>query len=178
MKNRIIMKRIAILITSIIVLLSISCEREKDLTFSAFDKDNNGTIERAEFQEVFTANFYDDWNQNDDEYLDDEDCYLSVYEIWDIDNDNLLSEDEWYLGYDYNYGDYIITDYDAIDIDGDGFIEYSEYTGILDDSDLYLEWDIDASKYLTDKELANGVFNQWDLDKDNKLYQRCTKGCG
>jgi Ca2+-binding EF-hand superfamily protein len=163
------MKKIIGLILSIIFLLPIACNRTSELTFMDFDKDGNNEISKEEFTNVFTANFYDDWNKNDDEYLDDEDFYLTVFEIWDEDNDKLLSKEEWLYGYDYYYGDYIITDYDAIDADGDGYVEYAEYASVLDDTDFYLEWDLDASEYLSDKELAEGVFNHWDINKNGTL---------
>jgi len=163
------MRKIVGLAISIIIFLTLGCNRTTDLTFFDFDKDGNNLISKQEFKDVFTANFYDDWNNDDDEYLDDEDFYLSVYEIWDIDEDRLLSEEEWLMGYDYYYGDYILTDYDAIDIDDDGFIEYEEYTGVLDDTDFYVQWDLDASEYLSEEELANGVFERWDVDNSGKL---------
>lgn len=163
------LKKILAITMSTIFLIVLGCKKKTELTFFDFDQDNNNEISKEEFTEVFTSNFYDDWNKNDDEYLDDEDFYLSVFEIWDADNDNLLSQEEWLLGYDYYYGDYIITDYDAIDVDGDGFIEYAEYTGILDDTDFYLNWDLDASEYLSDKELAQGVFEKWDINNNGTL---------
>lgn len=163
------MKKILGYILSTILLVTLGCDRTTELTFYDFDKNGNNVIEKDEFREVFTANYYDDWNKKDDEYLDDEDFYLSVYEIWDMDNDMLLSEEEWLMGYDHYYGDYVLTDYDAIDIDGDGFIEYEEYTGVLDDTEFYTHWDLDASKYLSEEELANGVFERWDIDNSGKL---------
>lgn len=163
------MKKILGYILSTILLVTLGCDRTTELTFYDFDKNGNNVIEKDEFREVFTENYYDDWNKKDNEYLDDEDFYLSVYEIWDIDNDMLLSEEEWLMGYDHYYGDYVLTDYDAIDIDGDGFIEYEEYTGVLDDTEFYGHWDLDASEYLSEEELANGIFERWDIDNSGKL---------
>lgn len=163
------MKKYISVILSILFLLTIGCNRTTNLSFSDFDINANNSIEKEEFTKVFTENFYDDWNNDDDEYLDDEDFYLSVYEIWDTNNDMLLSKDEWILGYDYYYGDFILTGYDAIDLDGDGFVDYNEYTGVLNDTDFYIQWDVDASEYLSEKELASGVFNIWDVDNSNAL---------
>jgi len=163
------MKKILAYFLSTIFLLTVGCDRTTQLTFYDFDQNDNNVIENEEFVDVFTENYYDDWNKKDNEYLDDEDFYLSVYEIWDIDNDMLLSEEEWLMGYDHYYGDYILTDYDAIDIDDDGFIEYEEYTGVLDDTEFYVNWDLDASEYLSEEELANGVFERWDIDNSGKL---------
>jgi hypothetical protein len=163
------MKKILNIFLSLLVLLTIACNRTTNLTFSDFDTNSNNSIEKEEFMEVFTNNFYNDWNNDDNQYLDDEDFYLSVYDIWDTDNDMLLSKDEWFLGYDYYYGDFILTNYDAIDLDGDGLIDYNEYTGVLRDTEFYTQWDIDASEYLSEEELAAGVFNIWDIDNSNAL---------
>ncbi len=152
-----------------VLLVMISCDRTENLTFEDFDNDNSGVIEKNEFHKTFTKNFYDDWNQNDDPYLDDEDFYMTVYDVWDVDNDMALSYEEWLRGYDFYYGDFIVTDYESIDIDGDGLIEYEEYEGILDDTDFYVTWDVDASEYLSEEELASGVFHRWDIDNSGAI---------
>jgi Ca2+-binding EF-hand superfamily protein len=150
-------------------IFSFSCDREKDLEFNDFDKNNDGLIAKKEFKKVFTKNYYDDWNRKDNEYLDDEDFLISVYQIWDVDDDELLSEEEWIKGYDYYYGNFVLTDYESIDVDNDGFIEYTEFDDALSDTEFFVSWDVDASEYLTQEELATNVFNLWDIDKSNTL---------
>lgn len=167
MKINLFFKSISMLI--MFSLISFSCQREKDLSFEDFDNDADNLIDREEFKNTFTANYYDDWNNEDDEYLDDEDFYVSVYDIWDTDDDELLTEEEWIMGYDYYYGDYIVNDYEAVDIDGDGFIEYAEYNDVLGDSDFFATWDVDASEYLDEEELAEGLFTIWDVDNSGYL---------
>jgi Ca2+-binding EF-hand superfamily protein len=159
----------SILLLSIFSLAFFSCEREEELSFADFDNDNDNLIDREEFKETFTANYYDDWNNQDDDYLDDEDFYVSVYDMWDADEDEVLTEEEWIMGYDYYYGDYIVNDYEAVDVDGDGFIEYAEYNDVLGDSDFFATWDVDASEYLSEEELAEGVFTIWDVDNSGYL---------
>jgi Ca2+-binding EF-hand superfamily protein len=153
----------------VFLFIAFSCDRTEELTFEDFDTDENNVITEEEFENVFTAHYYDDWNNVDDEYLDDEDFYLSVYDVWDADDDELLDEEEWTMGYDYYYGDYVISDYDAIDIDGDGFIEYTEYNDVLVDTDFFVDWDADADDFLNEDELAEGVFHIWDLNNDGML---------
>ena len=152
-----------------VVMLTTSCNREENLTFQDFDTDSDGIISPQEFEAVFTANYYDDWNREDDEYLDDEDFYHGTYYMWDQDEDNTLSHEEWIMGYDHYYGNYIFDDYEGIDVDGDGFIEYEEYSNVLGDTDYYLNWDTDASEYLDEEELANGVFRIWDIDNSGLI---------
>lgn len=167
MKNALLLK--SFLSLMIISLITFSCDRQKELGFEDFDKDADNLVDRQEFKDVFTSNYYDDWNNKDNEYLDDEDFYISVYDMWDTDDDEVLTEEEWIMGYDYYYGDYIVKDYEAVDIDGDGFIEYAEYNDVLGDSDFFVTWDVDASEYLNEEELAEGVFTIWDVDNSGYL---------
>ena len=51
----------------------------------------------------------------------------------------------------------------------DGFIEFTEYEGALADTDFYSDWDTDLDDYLTEEELAMGVFNRWDTDNSGTL---------
>lgn len=162
------MKRL-IIGTLIFLTGLISCERETELTFEDFDKNNNDLINQEEFQDVFTSNFYDDWNITDDAYLDDEDFYTAVYRVWDVDDDELLSEEEWMLGYDHHYGDYIAENYEVLDVDNDGYLEYVEYQNALADSDFFLSWDVDENENIDEEELAKGVFERWDLDNSGYL---------
>ena len=155
--------------TMAIVISANSCQRAENLTFEDFDKDNDNVVDVGEFEETFTANFYNDWNVTDDQYLDDEDFMVSTYDVWDTDDDDLLTEDEWNMGYDYYYGDYVDYDFNAVDIDGDGFVEYTEYDDALIETNYFQDWDNDVDGYLTETELAYGVFNRWDLDNDGVL---------
>ena len=155
---------------TLLLLISVfACQRETELTFEDFDKNDDSRVDQEEFQDVFTSNFYDDWNVTDDEYLDDEDFYTSVFRVWDVDDDELLNEEEWILGYDYNYGDYVIENYQALDTDNDGYIEYVEYNNALADSDFFLSWDVNENENIEEEELAKGVFERWDLDNSGYL---------
>ncbi len=138
-----------------------------ELDFNSWDTNNNELISRSEFVDQFTESYVNDWNVYDDAHLDDEDFYTVTYGIWDTDDDELLTEEEWNYGYDYYYGDYVIDDFVAVDVDGDGFVEYTEYHDALDNTEFYASWDVDNDSYLNEYELARAVFNNWDYDNSN-----------
>lgn len=159
-----------VLISAILAFLLIAgCNRETNLDFYDFDKDESNTIERDEFVEVFTANFYDDWNKTDDPYLDDEAFHQVVFDVWDVDDDDFMTRDEWTSGYDYYFGNYVVVDYDDIDLNKDNYIVYDEYYNVIGDTDFFVEWDIDRDLNISEEELANGVFNRWDINNDGVL---------
>lgn len=105
--------------------------------------------------------------ENEAAIFDDTDYYENTYDVWDADDNDLLDENEWYLGYDYSYGDYVVTDFDAVDTDGDGYVDYDEYESSLGNTDLFNEWDVDQDQTLNNNEIARMVFNNWDYDNSN-----------
>lgn len=163
--NNLISKTVLIILS---VIVSASCSRREDLSFNDWDKDNDNLINKTEFIDVFSSNYYDDWDQNDNAYLDDEDFLTSTFRVWDEDENEYIEEEEWVVGFDYMYGDYIIDDYEAIDTDNDGYIEYLEYEAALAPSTFYFDWDFNSDGEVDAEELAMGIFDIW--DKDNSQY--------
>ncbi len=153
----------------VLAFAGFACEREAVLDFQDFDKNEDKVITEDEFSDVFAANYYEDWNSEDDEYLDDEDFYNKTYQMWDTDDNNRLSKEEWTFGYDNYFGDYVVTDYSAIDVDQDGFIEYNEFNNEMYGGKFYPSWDLDKSMDLNEEELSQGVFKHWDLDNNGTI---------
>ncbi|MFP4060041.1 MAG: hypothetical protein ACOCXD_00500 [Bacteroidota bacterium] len=158
-----------IIIAGLIAILIMACKREVELSFNDFDKNGNDQVERREFVDVFVKHYYDDWNTKDNEYLDDEDFYMSTYMLWDENNDDLLSREEWTMGYEHYYGQYIDDEFEELDKDVNGYIDYNEFLNAIAKTDIFADWDIDASRYINEKELAVGVFENWDIDSSNTL---------
>ena len=140
-------------------------------TFQDFDTDGDNKIERHEFQTVFMKNYTNDLDFVDNPGLDDEDFFTMTYAILDSDNNKLLVENEWKFGYDYYFNGYVVNDFWVYDIDGDGYISYAEYMQALSDTDYYMTWDIDRDNYLDEFELANAVFDTWDVNDNGILNQ-------
>lgn len=148
-----------------------SAQPAVNLQFSDWDKDGNGIITRTEFVDLFTTAYIDDWNLIDDAHLDDEDFYAASYDIWDKDGDQRLSEEEWLFGQENSYGGYTFNDIKAVDADGDGFIQPTEYYNVLDQTDYYPDLDVDKDNMISELELARMVFNDWDSDDSNFIEE-------
>lgn len=162
------MKKLLFALIGLIIPLTFFAQNK---TFSDFDKDGDGFIERYEFVDVFTANYVDDWDNTDDAGLDDEDFYTTSYARLNVNDNDYIDPEEWVTGYNYFYGDYLYDDYVLYDTDGDGYVEYAEYYDALYDSDYFMSWDVDNDGYLDQYELAYAVFDNWDVN-DNLLLNR------
>lgn len=150
-----------ILITLIFPIFSFT----QDKDFSDFDEDGDGLIERFEFVDVFTDHYIDQWNNTDDG-LNNEGFYKKSFAVFNVNDDVYIDEDEWATGYTYFYGDYVRDDFDLYDTDGDGFIEYAEYYDAMYDSEYFALWDLDNDGFLTKYELANAIFDNWDINNN------------
>jgi len=156
-----------LVIIVILTLLFFSCNREKNLTFEDWDRDNNNTIEPTEFTDTFMKNYYDDWNSTDNEYLDDEDFHKVTYTLWDTNDDNILSPKEYTVGYKY-HDKHMKEDYKFVDVDENDSITYEEYKNSITDN-YYADWDTNSDGKINNEELALGVFNNWDTNDDLRL---------
>ena len=150
-------------------MIAFSCGRTGSLAFDEFDEDDDGKIGSDEFQVVFTANYYTDWNDKDNAYLDDEDLFKGVFALYDKDNNGMLSEKEWLTGYEFYYHDYTVLDYGFIDKNNDGFINMGEFQQVDDFAQFYQDWNTRNSDYLTEDELAVGLFKIWDIDESGYI---------
>jgi hypothetical protein len=154
------------LILCSLMVVSLSAQNK---TFGDFDLDKDDKIERQEFLATFMEAYTNDWNTKDDPGLDDEDFYTLTYRILDRNDDNMLMMEEWKFGHDYYYGGYVVDDFWVYDLNGDNQISYAEYTSALYDTDYYLIWDVDRDAYLSDYELAERVFDTWDVNDNGVL---------
>jgi hypothetical protein len=158
------------LLTALSILFIGQLTAQEDLTFDDWDHDDDYLIEYHEFEDEFTENYVDDWNNYDDEHLDDEDFMHATFRIFDRNDDDMLSISEWMFGYNYYYDEYlIIDDVRSYDLNNDQYISYEEYTDALNTTEYYAELDVDDDTFLNQFELANAVFNNWDVDNSHTL---------
>ncbi len=158
------------ILSGIMFLCSLTLYSQDNLTFGDWDADSDNKIEKYEFISKFIDEYYNDLDNIDDEGLDDEDFYYYTYEYIDGNDDGLISTEEWDNIYAYVDDEFII--YNGLvyyDYDEDGFIDYDEYYDALYDTSFYLTWDIDKDGYINEYELAETVFENWDMNDSGTL---------
>lgn len=153
-----------------IMLLAISFANAQNTTFDDWDADNDGLIERNEFTSVFVDEYFSVWNSDDQQGLIEEGFFKESYAGLDTDNDGFLSDEEWLLGFNYFYDDYILEEeYAFVDVNNDGSISYNEFYDVIYDTEMFTDIDLDADNYITEYELANYVFENWDFNNSGAL---------
>lgn len=142
-------------------------------TFSEWDKDDDNLIEEHEFELKFADEYYSFWSEDaEPKGIIEEGFFKESFAGLDADNDNYLSDEEWLVGYNYFYDDYIINEEFAyIDTDDDGRLEYDEYYDVIYNTNYFTDVDLDEDNYISEYELAEYVFNNWDTD-DNGVISR------
>ncbi|WP_162052203.1 EF-hand domain-containing protein [Pontibacter pamirensis] len=126
------------------------------------------TWDRDEFYTTFTpTSYYQDWDVNDDSFLDEDEFTTSFFQIWDTDNDGMIEDIEWNAAVaDYNLAG---ADWAAWDTNTDGFIETAEFDTGFNNLGWYNAWDTDGNGLIEAREYTDGVFTIWDEDEDDVL---------
>lgn len=152
-----------------ILLFGVSAMAQ-DSSFSDWDVDDDGVVERYEFTSTFVDDYFPAWNPENEKGIIEEGFFKDSYAGLDTDNDGFLSDEEWLIGYNYFYKDYIVyDDVDFIDVNQDGKISYDEYYDALYETSYFTDIDLDEDNYISEYELADFVFNNWDFNDSGTL---------
>jgi hypothetical protein len=142
----------------------------KDMSFDDWDADDDGRIERHEFSEKFIANYFNSWGAENEAGILEEGFFKQSYAGLDSDNDKFLSDEEWLVGQHYFYDEYIVYDeIESADINKDGHISYDEYYDIMYDTKYFNDIDLDSDNYISQYELANYIFDNWDTNESGTI---------
>lgn len=137
--------------------------------FGDFDSNMDNSIDRDEFNSVYSNNF-SNWDANADGNLEDREFYETTFNRLDTDMDGYLGQTEWGDGYDNVFGDYLGTrDLGQFDVDGDNMISSDEYYNGFADSDFYRSYDANSDSSIDPDEFNETVFNSWDENGDGIL---------
>lgn len=165
------MRTLKILLSSFLILISTSLVAQQD--FDDWDMDDDYLIEKEEFVEKFTEEYYSAWAEGaEPQGIVEEGFFRESFAGLDTDNDNFLSDEEWLVGYNYFYDDYLVREeMGFIDADDDGRLDYEEYYDVIYNTNYFTDIDLDNDNYISEHELAEYVFNNWDVD-DNGVLSR------
>ncbi len=157
------------LTTCLIFLFGLGLQAQT--TFPEWDKDGDKLIEKHEFTQKFRSEFFPAWaDPFDEKGIIEEGFFKKSYAGLDTDNDNLLSDEEWLIGYNYFYDDYVIhEEIGMIDVNKDGKLEYNEYYDVIYNTEYFTDIDSDSDNYISEYELAEFAFNNWDIDGNGVL---------
>lgn len=138
--------------------------------FDHWDVDNDNVIERHEFTTEFVEEFYNSWDPSNEKGIIEEGFFEESYAGLDTDNDKMLSDEEWLIGYNFFYDDYLVyEDINMLDSNENGGIEYEEYYNALYDTHFFTDIDLDKDNYISEYELANYVFENWDFNDSGMI---------
>ncbi|WP_127846709.1 EF-hand domain-containing protein [Psychroflexus aestuariivivens] len=139
--------------------------------FDEWDEDDDYLIEKEEFTDNFIKEYYPVWAEGaEPDGIIEEGFFKESFAGLDTDNDGFLSDEEWLIGYNYFYDDYLVNEkIGFIDTDEDGLIDYDEYYEVIYDTQYFTDVDLDSDNYISEYELAEYVFNNWDVDDNGVL---------
>lgn len=132
-------------------------------SFAAFDRDQNRTLARNEFN-TFANRVYSGWDENRNQRVERNEFYGGLYSVWDMNRDGRLAGAEFNQAWN-TWGEGIgQADLGRFDRDRDGFLDQEEFAAGWGDKGLYERWDADGGGWLAENELGNGLFGLWGGD--------------
>lgn len=178
-----VMKLWKLLILSMVVMLSFAAcsgpANEGDNNLETEDTEvvgndavaeDDGLFDGNKFSTAFTGtNYYEDWDLNDDNYLDENEFNESYYDVWDTNNDGILDENEW--NEDTEAFGLKNETWANWDTDKNKQVDKNEFQAAFKNNNYYSTWDADRNNQLTEREFSDGLFSTWD-DNDDGFVER------
>lgn len=132
--------------------------------FSDWDRDGNNIIEKEEFTDKFQTEFYSAFaKKSDTRGILEEGFFEQSFAGLDTDNDNFISDEEWLISYNYFYKDYLDNgEIASLDLNKNNKLEYDEYYKAVNNSNYFNNIDLDADNYISEYEMAENAFNNWE----------------
>jgi len=62
-------------------------------------------------------------------------------------------------------------DMDIVDVNNDGIVSYKEYYDVIYDTSYFTDIDLDSDNYISEYELAEFVFTNWDKNDNGVLSE-------
>lgn len=141
--------------------------------FDTFDTNDDGLWDENEFNETYSDEYYSDWDQDSDGFVDEAEFGATTFDNVDEDEDGYINDEEWQGGSEAMYGDYADEDdFGSFDTNDDDVLDENEWNYGFSDAGWYDTYDSDQSGTVDDDELTDGVFDDWDADDDGYLNEQ------
>ncbi|TXK50058.1 hypothetical protein FVR03_05505 [Pontibacter qinzhouensis] len=123
------------------------------------------TWDEVDFFTDFTSTtYYEDWDVDGDNFLNEDEFVASFFQLWDTDNDGMIEDIELNRAVaDFGLGGA------AWETDGDGYLEMADFEIGFADTGWYDAWDKDDDNQISVREYTAGVFQLWDKNNDKTL---------
>ncbi|GAB3163584.1 EF-hand domain-containing protein [Telluribacter humicola] len=133
---------------------------EEAATAEAYDNER--------FYNTFSSNsYFAEWDKNGDTFLDNNEYLQGDYRNRDANQDSRVDQNEWRTSAGI-YGRDTVGWADW-DLDADNFLSDQEYGAGFTRSGWIEAWDSDGDKKISEREYSDGIFKQYDRNRDNSL---------
>lgn len=144
-------------------------------SYQDWDANKDGAIQRAEFIDGYSgSNYFSKWNNGStstrsisyDDFLNDAFTFLDTDKNAKLDKSEFDSQiDKYYFGIQSNsFGQW--------DKNSNGAIDKTEFIQRAKNDNLAPLWDVDSNKSISEYEMASGMFDLCNTNKDLKVDQQ------
>lgn len=123
------------------------------------------TWDEVDFYTTFTpTSYYEDWDVDGDNFLNEDEFTTSFFQLWDTDNDGMIERIELNTAL-ADFG----LDGAAWKTNGEGYLEMAGFETGFADTGWFETWDTDSDNQISEREYTAGVYSLWDTNGDNVL---------
>lgn len=153
-------------------MLLFSCTAPKTyVSFADWDSSKDLRLDRGEFVDAYlNQKYFNKWSQNGIS-LSEEAFFDAVFDSLDTDRDGSLSLLEFNMRIKSFYFGLFHDSFDIWDKNSNAGISREEFEIRVLSSNLADIWDINSDKYISERELAGGMFYICDTDGDGYISE-------
>lgn len=133
-----------------------------------YDLNEDLTLDLQEFSNTY-ANHFRFGDSDGDGYLKREEFYNIQFLNADSNWNTEISLEEWNEGYLRMFGNWTDKDFSAYDEDKNGKLSGNEWIKVFQESEWFETYDTNSDNFITEQELNEGYFGDWDLNDDGKI---------
>ena len=133
-----------------------------------YDENGDGTLDLNEVSKTYVNHFHF-WDSEGDGYLTRQEFYDIQFYNADSDYNTEISLEEWNEGYLRMFGNWANKDFSAFDEDKNGKLSWNEWNKFFEESEWFETYDTNSDNLITEQELNEGYFGDWDLNDDGKI---------